>query len=99
MLGLALLLAGWLLRTTTGERGLATVHAAELVPSETVWRRRPAPALTPLGADADYRVFVPDVGEFTSIDAAEQRALDRRWASAGSPTLGAPGQRSDESAG
>jgi hypothetical protein len=103
----ALLLAGWLLRTT-GRGHVPAVRTPERSPRETVWRRRPELPLTPLGEDPGYRVIVPDGGSFASIDAAEQDALDRRWASAGSPTLGAawpgspaatPGQRSDESAG
>jgi hypothetical protein len=97
MLGLALLFAGWLLRSA-GRRRAPALQAAALMPREAV-RWRPEQPLSPLGGTSDYRVVVPNVGSFSTVDEAEQRELDRRWARAGSPTLGAAGQRSDESAG
>jgi hypothetical protein len=95
-LGVALLLGGLLLALLG--RVTATAPSPSfpgaLPPGPRSSRRHlPATQAHPRG----YRVFVPRVGSFRSIDDAEQKALDRRWASAGSPTLGARGTRQDVS--
>ncbi len=43
----------------------------------------------------DYRVYVPGVGRFESIDQAEQKALDRRWAREGARFMGRREERRD----
>jgi len=58
-------------------------------PARTAAPERRAPRI-------GYHVFVPGRGSFATVDEAEQELLDRRWARAGSPTLGAPGTRREE---
>jgi hypothetical protein len=91
--GLALLVAGLLIRFfARGSRG-SLVPAMALVPAGALGRATAPGGLLVEARPFDYRVCVPGFGSGASIDEAEQKLLDRRWARFGSRTLGAPGRR------
>ena len=91
--GLALLVAGLLIRFfARGSRG-SLVPAMALGPAGALGGTTAPRRLDVEARPFDYRVFVPGFGSGSSIDEAEQKLLDRRWARFGSQTLGAPGRR------
>jgi hypothetical protein len=92
--GFALLAAGWLLVRRTEPRG-SIVGRVDVAPAAV--RLPEQDFAAPSGEPRRYRVYVPGVGDFASIDEAEQPMLDRRWAEAGSRLLGARGRRRDTS--
>jgi hypothetical protein len=94
LLGCGLLALGLLLMVF-GRARRPAVHlvAAPRAPSSRGKERKPGDPAARAARGLGYRVFVPGRGAFSSVADAEQPVLDRRWARAGCPRLGAPGRR------
>jgi hypothetical protein len=87
--GLAAFAAGCLLRLFAGN---GADRGPKVVVGELEEDVRPRTAVRSPADDRSvpaYHVFIPGVGSGERIDDVEQPLLDRRWARAGSPTLGA----------
>ena len=82
-IGLTLLLGGLLLRIAARFPLAAGPTLMPAYPGSSIPREPSRVATAPVRRPIDYGVYVPGVGRFGSIDEAEQKALDRRWARAG----------------